>query len=313
LDGHWQQRLERARIEADRAARQYHAVEPEDRLVARELERRWEQALRAHRELEEQYDRVRVERPRELTPADRRRIESLAGDIPGLWHAPGTTIEERQRIVRCLVERITVAVRGGTEWVDVTIRWAGGIESRHEVRRTVNKYNNISNYSVLCARMVELRQAGATTEEIAERLNAEGFHRPRGAGKFDRAVVIQFMARRGMLGPRGTRRIAPEDLGPHEWRLSDLARELKMPAKSLRRWFHRGWVVGRYTAETTGCLILWADAEELVRLPRLHDWPRGGFDRTRPREITTPLPGQRSRHVEPSKPPARSGGKRTKK
>jgi DNA invertase Pin-like site-specific DNA recombinase len=312
LDEHWQQRRERARIEADRAARQYQAVEPENRLVARELERRWEHALREHRELEEQYDRFLAERPRELTPADHRRIEALAGDIPGLWHAPGTTIEERQRIVRCLVERITVAVRGPTEWVDVTIRWAGGMESRHEVRRTVNKYDQISNYSVLCARVVELRQAGATTEEIAERLNAEGFHRPRGVGEFNRDVVTQFMARRGMLGPRGTRRIAPEDLGPHEWRLRDLARALKMPAKSLRRWFHRGWVLGRYTAETTGCLILWADEEELVRLRRLHDWPKGGFDRTRPREVTTPLPRQQSRHGEPSEPPGPSGGKRTR-
>ncbi len=74
--------------QADRAARQYHAVEPENRLVARELERRWEQALRDQRELEEQYDRFLAARPRELTAADRRRIETLATDIPGLWQAP---------------------------------------------------------------------------------------------------------------------------------------------------------------------------------------------------------------------------------
>jgi hypothetical protein len=73
LDQHWQKRLERARIEAQRAARQYHAVEPEDRLVARELERRWEQALREQRDLEEQYDRFKADAPREPTAADRRR------------------------------------------------------------------------------------------------------------------------------------------------------------------------------------------------------------------------------------------------
>jgi chromosome segregation ATPase len=53
LDQHWQKRLERAQIQASRAARQYHAVEPEDRLVARELERRWEEALREQRDLKE--------------------------------------------------------------------------------------------------------------------------------------------------------------------------------------------------------------------------------------------------------------------
>ena len=76
--------------------------------MARELERRWQQALEDQRELEEQYDRFLANRPRELTAADRDRIEALARDIPGLWQATGTTIQERQEIVRCLVERITV-------------------------------------------------------------------------------------------------------------------------------------------------------------------------------------------------------------
>ena len=74
LDRHWQLRLERARIEADRAARQYHAVEPENRLVARELERRWEQAMQDQWELQEQYDRFLAASPRELTADDLQKI-----------------------------------------------------------------------------------------------------------------------------------------------------------------------------------------------------------------------------------------------
>jgi hypothetical protein len=97
LDQHWQKRLERARIEAQRATRQYHAVEPEDRLVARLLERRWEQALREQRGLEEQYDRFKADAPREPTAADRQRIEAWAGDLSGLCHAPSTTIQDRKR------------------------------------------------------------------------------------------------------------------------------------------------------------------------------------------------------------------------
>src|SRR6516225_4023581 len=112
LDQHWQKRLERAQIQADRSARQYHAVEPEDRLVARELERRWEQALREQRGLEEQYDRFKADAPRELTAADRQRIEAWADDLSGLWKAPSTTIEDRKTMVRFLVERITVGIRG---------------------------------------------------------------------------------------------------------------------------------------------------------------------------------------------------------
>ena len=309
LDRHWQQQRERARIQADRAARQYHAVEPEDRLVARELERRWERALREQRELEEQYDRFLAERPRDPTSADLRRVEGLAADIPGLWHAATTTIEERQQVVRYLVERVAVAVRGRTEWVDVTIRWAGGQESRHEVRRPIGKYEQLSNFERLRDRMVELRGEGATMATIADRLNDEGFRPPRGSARFDRAVVNGIMARLGLLGPRGTRRIDPESLRPGEWRLRDLAAELRMPTTSLRRWFHRGWVRGRYSAEDTGCLILWADEKELERLNRLRDWPHGGCHRTRPRKITTPPSVPQHQTSDSDNAPGNSGRK----
>ena len=288
LDRHWQQRLERAANQADRAARQFHRVEPEDRLVARELERRWEAALREQRELKEQYDRFLAERPRELTAADHRRIEALAQDIPVLWHASSTTTRERQQIVRCLVERITVTVRGETEWVDVTIRWAGGMESQHTIRRTVHRYEQLSNYEALRDRMLQLRHGGSTVEEIAERLNSEGYSPPRGATRFDRTRVNSAMVRMGLLGPRGTRTINPEDIRPNEWRVRDLAAQLQMPRTSLRRWFHKRWVRGRYTAGNTSCLLLWADKGELARLRRLRDWPHGGCHRARPRALTRP-------------------------
>jgi DNA invertase Pin-like site-specific DNA recombinase len=312
LGRHWQQQLERAANQADRAARQFHRVEPEDRLVARELERRWEAALREQRELEEQYDRFLVERPRELTAADRQRIEALAQDIPALWNASSTTIQERQQIVRCLIERISVVVRGETEWVDVTIRWAGGMESRYAIRRSISKYEQLSNYKALRDRIFSLRHDGATMEEIAERLNSEGFHPPRGAARFDRNMVHTAMVRMGLLAPRGTRRIKPEDLRPHEWRVRDLAAKLEMLPKSLRRWFHRGWVLGRYTAEDAGCLILWADEKELERLSRLRSWPHGGCHRTRPREITTPRPQRRAGSGDPTGKSARSSRKPAK-
>jgi DNA invertase Pin-like site-specific DNA recombinase len=290
LDQHWQQRLERARIETDRTARQYHVVEPENRLVARELERRWEQALEGQRQLEEEYDRFLAERPRELSREERQRIEALAVDIPGLWHAPSTSTDERQEIVRCLVERITVTVRGETELVDVAIRWAGGVESRHEIRRPVRTYQQLSFFETLRDRMVELRRAGATTAEIAERLNHEGFHPPRGPDRFNRHVVNQFLTRLGLLGPKATRRISPKDLRPGEWTITDLASKLEMPAITLRHWHYHGWVRARKSSEVGGCWILWADQEELGRLRRLRAWRRTAHQRRHPPELTTPRP-----------------------
>jgi hypothetical protein len=100
LDRHWQQQLERARYQAERARRQYDAVEPENRLVARALERRWEQALLELRRAEEEYEQFRQGQPRGLTAEDRGRIEALAADIPALWEAPTTTRADRKDRLR---------------------------------------------------------------------------------------------------------------------------------------------------------------------------------------------------------------------
>jgi DNA invertase Pin-like site-specific DNA recombinase len=307
LDKHWQQRLERARIQAERAARQYHANEPENRLVTRELERRWEKALEEQREVAEQYDRFRADQPRQLSETDRRRIEELAKDVPALWHSSSTTIQERQKIVRCLIERIIVAVREKTEWVDVTIRWAGGMESRHECRRPVKKYEQLSNYRALCGRTLALSRAGMSSTQIAERLNSEGFHTPDGEDRFNRDTVYAFLVRQGLLGQGKTKRGNLDELRRHEWRKRDLADELKMPGETLRAWHARGWVIGRKSVGVNGAWILWADERELNRLRRLRAWKRGGYNLKRPENLVTPNRSRRPEQSEPDSRKRRSG------
>ena len=111
LHRHWKQRLERATYEAERAERQYQAVEPENRLVARSLERQWEEALRNHRDLAEEYDRFLKEQPPHLSEDQRARILALSSDLPALWNAPETTAADRKEIIRLVVDRVVVHVR----------------------------------------------------------------------------------------------------------------------------------------------------------------------------------------------------------
>ena len=118
--------------EAQRAERQYQTVEPENRLVARSLEARWEAALEQQRAAQDALDRFQREKPVELTAMERRSLEELSHDIPALWNAPETTARERQEIVRCLIERVAITVSAEEQQVDVLIRWAGGFESRHD-------------------------------------------------------------------------------------------------------------------------------------------------------------------------------------
>src|SRR5262249_23761091 len=115
LEAHWHQRLERARYHAQRAARQYQALEPENRLVARELERCWEEAPGHEQHLHEEYARFRRECPPALTSREREAILRLAHDVPALWHAAETAPQDRQEIVRVLVEHITIDVHDESE------------------------------------------------------------------------------------------------------------------------------------------------------------------------------------------------------
>jgi hypothetical protein len=209
-----------------------------------------------------------------LTEEERARITVLASDIPALWNAPGTTNADRKQMIRCLVERVVVHVRCDSEYADVTIHWAGGFESQHEIVRPVATYAQLRDFEQLMNRVVELREAGRTAPEIAEDLNAEGFYPPKRSGKFTTPVVYQLLKRRGLIGDE---RSHDELLGEHEWWLTDLARELKMSHLKLRDWTVRGWVHGRKTP-VQRYRILWADKDEVRRLRKLLEQSRRGMN-----------------------------------
>src|SRR3954451_10892885 len=126
LQRQWRQRLERARYEAERARRQYDAVDPENRLVARSLERQWERALADELRLRAEHERFVATRPVPLTTAELAAIRRLTEDIPALWHAPTTTARDRQAIARLLLERVVVTVEGESERVGGTCHGGGG-------------------------------------------------------------------------------------------------------------------------------------------------------------------------------------------
>ncbi|KAA5607836.1 recombinase family protein, partial [Rhodovastum atsumiense] len=114
----WALRLEQAHYEVERAERQYNAVEPENRLVARTLERHWEEALTAETRLREEHTRFLSREPARLSPGDRDAIRRLSEEVPALWHAETTTAAERKEIARLLLERIEVTLHGDTEQGD---------------------------------------------------------------------------------------------------------------------------------------------------------------------------------------------------
>lgn len=234
--------------------------------------------------------RFQRDKPLHLSDEERGRIDAVATAIPALWNAERTTNADRKQIIRCVVERVVIHVRCDTEFVDATIRWAGGYESQHEIIRAVGTYAQLRDFDELMIRVVELREAGHVAKEIAETLNAEGFYPPKRRGKFTAPVVYQLLKRRALMG---NERDHNELLGDHEWWLTDLARELQMSHLKLRDWARREWIHSRKTP-VQGRWILWADDEEISRLRKLIENSKRGRN-IFTSEFTKPKPRPKSR------------------
>lgn len=282
LDKHWKQKLQRARYDVEVAERRYQTVDPENRLVAATLERQWEDALRKEREIKEEYDRYCRQTPLQLSAEDEARIVALSSDIPALWNSPQSTNAHRQKITRCLIERVVVHVESNTDRSEAVIHWIGGYESRHDFVRAVRRYSQYGDYDRLLKRVTELREAGKTADQIANTLNAEGFVPIRRDRSFNQEVVYKLLVQLGFSDERTDTSL----LGRNEWYLTTLAGKLKMPRATLWYWASQGWVHSRRTT-TQKVVIVWADGAEISRLKKLlkSGW-RGilGY----PAELTTP-------------------------
>jgi DNA invertase Pin-like site-specific DNA recombinase len=277
LDQLWQQRLERAAYEAERAARHYRFIEPEHRLVARQLAKDWEDALLAHRHLQEDYARFVQAQPQLLPHAEREAIAQLAQNIPALWHAPTTTMAERKEIVRQIIQRVIVAGEGRSERLQITIEWVGGGRTAGLTTRPISHVADLSDYPRLCARIQTLVQEGYNITQITALLAHEGFRSPKHARPFSRQSVIELMRRLGVHQPRRHRR---PPLQAHEWWLSDLEGELGKSNSTLHQWRRRGWLQARWHDHSKRW-VAWADEAELQRLKQRCALP----------------PGEASRHV----------------
>jgi DNA invertase Pin-like site-specific DNA recombinase len=283
---HWQQRRERARYESERAARQYHACEPENRLVARALERQWEEVLQQQRQLEEEFERWQRTAPVELSAADRAVIHALAADLPAVWQAATTTPADRQRIIRLLLERVELTVDKTSERLEVKVTWVGGHEQRQVLVRPVSSYQRHSDYPRLAARLRELSAQHLPAWRIAEQLNAEGFHHPKLKKQLSHKMVYRLQVQLGLprRAPMGSR----VGLQADEWRVSELARRLGVRRDTVERWQRVQWLHAYRDAD--GYWTLWADADEIARLQALHALPRTQANKERLAKLRKPKP-----------------------
>lgn len=125
--------LEQARYETARARRQYDAVDPDNRLVAGELERRWNERLLAAHALEDERDALAAEPDASLSEEDRQRFLALGSDLERAWNSAGATPATRKRIIRTLINEIVVCVSDQT--LDLVVHWHGGDHTALKVKK----------------------------------------------------------------------------------------------------------------------------------------------------------------------------------
>lgn len=228
------QQVERAQYEADQARLRFMRVDPNNRLVADNLETLWNDKLKILAQAQEEYERGRLSDQQKLTDHQRQQILKLAEDFPRLWRDPKTSHRDRKRMVRLLVEDVTLKRNG--RGVGVHLRFKGGaIKELHlpvplpawEARKTkseiVQKVNDLlDNYD---------------ESQVAEKLNAEAL-RSSGGHSFTRARIYRLCQTHKL--PSRTERLQQRGY----LRGSEMAQQLGVHWGSLPYWRKLGLIKG---------------------------------------------------------------------
>jgi hypothetical protein len=274
LEQQWRQRLERAQYKVDQARRRYASTEPENRLVARTLERDWEEALAEQVRLTADHERFLRERPQSPDPAELAAIRQLTADLPALWQAPTTTSEERQTIVRLLLERVLLTVVDASEQVRLECLWHGGSKTIHTLIRPVARVKALSTYAALLARAGDLHRMGNGCADIAAILNQEAWRPPKRRDTFSAPMVRHLLTTAGIIEPGARRPRTIPERRPDEWTIRELAEELGVPQPTLYNWVQTGRLPSRSVKAGAGSAkLVTADAATIATLKTIRATP----------------------------------------
>jgi DNA invertase Pin-like site-specific DNA recombinase len=233
--------VERARFEADRARRQFDAVEPENRLVARTLERALEQALGTERRAEADLASQRLRQPTRLTDEEVEWLKRAGADVRAIFHAPTTTWRERKQLLRAIVGEVVVAVRSADRRADVDIIWQGGAKTSFvfELNKTGGHFRSTDEDTVDLVRRLAERYDDQT---IAAILSKQG--RRTGTGlSFTQPRVASLRVSRGIPAYRPVD-VTPEGDDALVVSFGRAEQLLGVSRVTLYRWLADGFISG---------------------------------------------------------------------
>jgi len=173
------QQLQRLRYEAELAWRQFNRVDPDNRLVAAELEKRWEAALRSFRQEEETY----AQRPSapgpmlSLPPELKEALIAIGQKLPQVWHHEILSRDTKKALLRCLIDKVVIH-RPVPHFVQTRIVWRGGDITTLEIPVTVGSFADLPLAEEMEQVILDLSRQGKMDEEIAEHLTAQDYRSP---------------------------------------------------------------------------------------------------------------------------------------
>ena len=165
--------LEQARYEVRLAQRQYDAVDPSNRLVAAELERRWNEKLERVAQLERTYTQAERDAEWKLTAEERAAITDLSGDLPAIWSAETTTNQERKQLLRMAIESVQLDGIRQAGQVEIQIQWRSGTITSLIVKRAAPGEGSLKTPAEAVSRIHEMAPR-RTYAAIAASLNRAG-------------------------------------------------------------------------------------------------------------------------------------------
>ena len=233
ISGQWKLRLQRAEYEAQLAQKQYDQVDPENRLVASTLERRWNDALVELEKVRQQIAEMRQEQ-NVVTADQREQVLALARDLPRLWHAPETSAKDKKRILQLLLKDITIEKPQRYQAM-LHIRWQGGVREDLAVALPRSAADRWRHGETLVAKVRELAKR-YSDDEIATKLNAEGLISAKG-NRFTRSS-ISWVRHKHKIPPA-------EKKKPDELTVKEVAKRYGVSRNVVYYWIERGILPAR--------------------------------------------------------------------
>jgi hypothetical protein len=264
------QQLQRLRYAASRAERQYQQVDPENRLIAAELERRWEAALRELRQAEEQLAHEEQHAPVWAIPADLlEALHDIGPRLPELWEQQRLfSSAQKKSLLRALIDKVVVHRLGGRggDRIQVRVVWRGGATTTADLSVSVGRFARRTGAAEIEATILHLAREGQNDSEIAARLTAQGHRSARGATVLPSTVKTI----------RLRHRLFHRESQSHPRHVSgyltvpQLAEKLKVPRHWISDRIHNGTIVVEKDA-VTKCYLFPDNLETLRQFRKLLD------------------------------------------